>query len=168
MGGLLRGLHLLLLAAWFGGAVMLLAAVAPGAFDVLPTRESAGRMVGVVLERLDLFALFAAPVLFATAVHDESTRGTPTARWVRVSILVALATEAAISRFIITPRMSEIRASAAPAAGPGSAPALGPEFEALHGISMVLLIFGIACVVAALFFAARRRPMADLLQAGET
>jgi len=33
---------------------------------------------------------------------------------------------------------------------------------------MVLLIFGIACVVAALFFAARRRPMADLLQAGET
>lgn len=167
MAGLLRGLHLLLLAAWFGGALLLVSAVAPGAFEVLSSRESAGRLVGVVLERLDLLALVAAPILIGTALHDESTRGTPTARWVRVSVLVALATEAAISRFIISPRLVEIRASAPASAGPGSSPTLGGEFQALHGISMALLIFGIGCAVAALFFAARRRPMADLLQAGE-
>jgi hypothetical protein len=159
--GLLRGIHLLPLVVWLGGAVLLFAAVAPSAFSVLENRALAGRIVGAVINRLDLLAIVSAPVLILTALYDERTRGNPTARWVRASTLVALGTEAAISYFSITPRLVALRES------PGyGTPAFrqSSEFGMLHGISLALMIFGVCCALAALYFAVRRRPLADALQ----
>jgi hypothetical protein len=159
-----RGLHLVTLAVWLGGAVFLFAAVAPGAFEVVADPRLAGRVVGVVLSRLDLWALVAAPIWIATGWYDERTRGNPTALWVRVSALVAVGAEAAVSYFGITPRMAALRESPG---YPGSAAMPWPhraEFDMLHGLSVGLLILGVACALVALFLAARRRPLADALQ----
>jgi hypothetical protein len=148
---------------WLGGAVTLFAAVAPGAFALLPTPALAGSIVGHVIRFLDLFALAAAPVLIATAVLDERSRGNPTAVWVRASILVAHAVIAAVSRFALVPRMDELRAMrGAPEAV--AQPWFGrAEFGTLHGISTLLFGVAILCALLALWFAVRRRPLAEAL-----
>jgi hypothetical protein len=162
LAGALRGVHLAALAVWLGGAVTLIAFVAPGAFEVLGSRAGAGRMVGHVLDRLDLLAILATPVLVATAFHDERTRGNPTALWVRISILVALGAEAGVSRFALSPRLAALRPEVP--ASPDAPWLHRAEFQTLHGISMALLVFGVLCAAAALYFAARRHPLADVLQ----
>lgn len=162
LAGVLRAVHLLPLVVWLGGAVLLFVAVAPVAFEVLPTRTDAGSLVGRVIDRLDLLALFATPVLVLTAWHDERRQGNPTARWVRISALLGLGTAAAVSYLVLTPRIAALRKLPGFAAEGSS---LRAEFQTLHGVSMTVMLFGVACALGALYFAVRQRsPLAEALR----
>ena len=91
----MRGLHLLLLVVWLGGAVTLFAAVAPAAFTHLPNTKLSGLIVGHVIGFLDWLALCAWPYLATTAWLDERARGNPTSQWVRVSALTVMSSPSA-------------------------------------------------------------------------
>jgi hypothetical protein len=127
----------LVLAAWIGAALITVAVVAPGAFDVLPSRTIAGAMVGRVLP-----SLFVAGIVAGVAV---AVAGVP--RRASVAALVA-AVSCAVSQFWITPKLDRLRAEIA---GPVDVLPLGDPrrvaFGALHGYNVAGL--GTAMIGAA-------------------
>jgi uncharacterized membrane protein len=163
--GALRGLHLLLLVVWLGGAVTLFAAVAPAAFTHLPNTKLSGLIVGHVIGFLDWLALCAWPYFAVTAWLDERARGNPTSQWVRVGALTVIAVVALLSRAIIVPRMDALRLASDYTGVPGAAWSGKAEFGVLHGLSSSSMLLAVLCGLAALWFAARRRPGADALEA---
>jgi len=155
----LRFVHVFALAVFLGGGVLLFAAVAPGAFASLPTPALAGRVVAHALRFLDTFVLVATPVLLAIAVFDERARGSTTRlRVVRGALLVFPFVAAAVSRFVLVPKMDALRALPS---YPGSeaAPWLGrADFGMLHGVASSLALAALLAAAAALYLAVRARP----------
>ncbi len=127
----------LLLAAWLGAALITVAVVAPGAFDVLPSRTIAGAMVGRVLP-----SLFVAGIVIGLAV---AVAGAP--RRASVAALVA-AVSCGVSQFVITPKLDRLRAEIAGPVDvlpPGDARRVA--FGVLHGYNVAGL--GTAMIAAA-------------------
>lgn len=141
----------LLLAAWLGAALITVAVVAPGAFDVLPSRTIAGVMVGRVLP-----TLFIAGMVVGVAA---ALCGGP--RRVAVAALIA-AVSCAVSQFWITPKLDRLRATIAgpiDVLPPGDARRVA--FGALHGYNVAGL--GTAMIGAAVclwFLLVAMRPRA--------
>ena len=161
----LRGLHLMVLVLWLGGAVTLFAAVAPGAFTHLTNTKLAGAMVGHVMRYLDWLALGAWPFMLITGWLDERARGNPTAQWMRVGVVSVMAVVALISRLVIVPKMDQLRLAADYTGVSGASWSGKAEFGVLHGLSSSLMLFAVFCGLVALWFAARRRPVADAIEA---
>ena len=104
---ILRFVRVFALGAWVGAIIYFAAAVAPGAFVVLASRDEAGAIVRCTLARLHLFGVFAAAIyLIASLALAKSWRALmkPAALGVILMLLLTLA-----SRKIVMPRMAELR-----------------------------------------------------------
>jgi hypothetical protein len=95
----------LLLAAWLGASLLFAAAVAPAAFEVLPSRTLAGLLVGRVLPTL----FIAGGVIAALCLLlDCSSAGA--LPLVRRTALAAIIIACGIAQFGIAPRIARVRA----------------------------------------------------------
>ena len=147
----------MIVGSWLGAAAFFAAVVAPAAFEVLPSRELAGAIVGRVLPAL--FLAGAAAGLLALAL--EAVGGTRTYRRARIAALVVATAACGIAQFGVAPRLAAVRAElVAPLA---TLPASDPQriaFARLHLLSVAWLAVGMlggAAALALAFLTLRRR-----------
>lgn len=133
----------LLLAAWLGAALLVVAVVAPAAFAVLPTRTLAGALVGRVLP-----ALFWSGMLVGVGVAVLGST-TPARGW-RTAAALTVAGACAAAQLVVAPRIAQLREQMG-----GAVDALDPAdprrvaFGRLHGLSVAWLgLAGVAALVA--------------------
>lgn len=143
-------LSIALLLLWAGMALGFGALSAPVLFRLLPSREVAATVAGVLVERLDWLALAAFALSLALSFGarwlGEVGQDTPVGvlqLWTMTALLALMMT--AVSAFRVTPRIREIRAAHQNAAS--ALPADHPDRQALtrnHGISTTLFMLRMA------------------------
>ena len=142
----LRTLEFLSLALWLGSDVFLSFVVAPGAFQVLATRDQAGVLVGFALTRMHVGGIICG-VIFLLArlarTRSFSNLVTPPDICALVMIVATL-----ISQFTVSAKMAALRTQMGSIQAAGADSPLLAEFSRLHSISVslesVVLLAGIA------------------------
>jgi hypothetical protein len=155
-GGALGDVRLLLLGMWLGAAVLFSFAVAPGAFAVLPARESAGAIVTRIIGVVNVGGFALALLLLATAF---ARRGAATKRAGTVEVialaLVALAT--GVGHWVVAARMAALRvALGRPIDEVAASDPLRLAFNSLHGYSVAAMMAAMLAAVVAFILIARR------------
>jgi uncharacterized membrane protein len=154
-----RFLEILALGTWVGAILFLSFVIAPGAFATLPTRESAGAVVGMALTRLHILGYVAG----VTALVARGFRLRPISAVVGpvgIAIVLMLVLTFASQQFV-SARMADLRVQMAAAHGsidatPKDDP-LRAEFGRLHGLSTAAELAVLLLGLTALFFAVRSR-----------
>jgi uncharacterized membrane protein len=151
MRHVLRFIQVFALGVWIGAIFYFSAAVAPGAFRVLPNQDDAGRLVEFTLERLHLMGV-AAALLFLLASFLLSFSANLSAKSllipaVGVALMLGLTL---ISQDIVIRRMAELRREMVSVVATPPASPLRQQFDRLHGVSVDLegavLLIGFACL----------------------
>jgi hypothetical protein len=144
----LRTLEFLSLGLWLGSDAFLSFVVAPGAFQVLATRDQAGLMVGFALTRMHIGGIICGVIfLLARLVRSRSFSSflTPAALCVLVMIAATL-----ISQFTVSAKMAALRTQMGSIQGTAADSPLLAEFSRLHSVSVslesVVLLAGIAAI----------------------
>jgi len=127
-----------LLGGWIGSLLLFSVVVAPTAFRVLPGPEAAGKLVGPVLQSLNLYGMVAGLSLALLASRLRR-------RVLLVVLPLAMAILCLVSQFGVTAGIERIRPLAF---GAAPDPAALARFGWLHGLSVML--FGITGVSALL------------------
>ena len=133
----------LILTLWLGAALFFAAAVAPAAFDVLPSRDLAGALVGRTLP-----VVFISGALGALLVLALEMASVPRQRRVgrRAAAGVAIAA-CLIAQLVVAPQIASLRASlSAPLASLATDDPQRVAFGRLHMISVAWL--GVAMLAA--------------------
>src|SRR5215475_3704449 len=151
---ILRTLMLLALIVWIGGIIFFAFVVAPALFTVLPTTQMAGDVVSVSLSRLHYIGLVAGAVFLVCSLSYNRLRYAQLKIFSGSHLLIALMLLlTAISQFLVTPRLKQIRSS--PAAL--QTYSVREEFDSLHLWStrleggVLLLGLGLVAVTAKRF-----------------
>lgn len=143
-----------LLGAWLGAAAITAFAVAPAAFEALPSRSSAGTFVGGILR-----AVYAGGLVAGIAGGVIIGKRGGKKRTLRVALTGTVAAAAGAS-LAIAAKIAAMRASLGPI------DALPPDdpgrrtFGALHGISVVVLLAAMLAALAAIALEAATEPAA--------
>jgi hypothetical protein len=150
-GSLVALVQVVLLTLWIGAAGFFSSVVAPASFDVLPTRELAGALVGRALP-----ALFVAGMLvgFLSVALGLAGRREPrtTGRAIAGGAIVVAC---AIAQFGIAPRIATLRARLpGPLASLAVDDPLRVAFGRLHMLSVAWLGIAILAAVAVVTLAA--------------
>jgi hypothetical protein len=133
-----RVIHVLLGSVWFGAGVFFVAVLAPEAFTVLPSRELAGTLITVTLNKIDLFGLIAGPVLLVTLFVGWMGLGVPVK--LRALFCVLMTVAAGVSGRWLTPEMVRLRqAMGRKIEDVAATDPLKIEFGRLHTISTSLM-----------------------------
>ncbi len=145
----------LILALWLGASLFLSFVVAPGAFQVAPSREVAGALVGYGLSFLNTSGLLIGLLLLITLWWQRRV-GRPFG--VEMCALLVLSISAGVNQWVIAARLREIRRGAGSAIEQlaASDPAR-VMFGRWHGVSMLMLIVCMLAAFAALAAMSRRR-----------
>jgi hypothetical protein len=151
---LLSNTRLLLLGLWFGAAVFFSFAVAPSAFAVLPSRETAGAMVSRSLMIVNISGLVIGLILLAT-----SFAGTLAANrillWAERILLIILPAACAIGLFIGTFWLPSVKAQMGrPIDEVALEDPLRIQFNNLHEYAVWVLIIGMIAALIAFFMIA--------------
>jgi hypothetical protein len=148
MTSFLRTLELLSLGLWLGSDVFLSFVVAPGAFQVLATRDQAGVMVGFALTRMHFGGIVCGVIFFLARLVRSRSFGvliSPAASCVLVMIAATL-----ISQFTVSAKMAALRTQMGSIQGTAADSPLLAEFSRLHSVSVslesVVLLAGIAAM----------------------
>jgi len=143
---------LVLLAMWLGAALLLVASVAPAAFDVLPSRTLAGALVGRVLPVVFISGIIVAiPTIWVFAASKWA--------WIPAGMVFVCCVAA---QFQVGPRIAKLRAQIGGAVD--SLPVDDPQrvlFGKLHATSVAYLggaILGAVILLILLLLAMRQRP----------
>jgi hypothetical protein len=138
----LRFLMLLSLVVWLGGLIFLAFVEAPTVFSpgLLPTRQTAGSIIGRSLDILHYMAIISGIIfLIASMLYNRMTVGNPRPLAARHLLIALMLLLTAISQFAITPKMHAIRAEIAVEVGViDDLPPDNPqrrEFDRLHAWS---------------------------------
>jgi uncharacterized membrane protein len=139
MANLLRTIEFLGLSLWLGSDMFLSFVMAPGAFRILASRDSAGAIVGFGLSRMHLMGVVCGiAILVARVVRTRTfaSLATPAALCVGLMILLTVVSQQAVSPKMAALRvqMGSIQAFQARVA---DSPLLA-EFGKLHRISVSL------------------------------
>ena len=106
----LRALMLLALIVWIGGIIFFALVMAPTLFTVLPSTQLAGNVLAPALTKLHWMGLISGAVFLVSSVAYNWRKYFQlrlfTATHVFVVLMLALT---AVSQFVITPRMRELR-----------------------------------------------------------
>lgn len=144
----LRTLEFLCLGLWLGSDVFLSFVVAPGAFNVLATRDQAGVIVGFALTRMHIGGVICGVIfLLARLARTRSfaSVGAPAALCVAVMIAATL-----VSQFTVSAKMAALRGQMGSIQATAADSRLLAEFTRLHSISgsleSVVLLAGIAAM----------------------
>jgi uncharacterized membrane protein len=136
MSNLLRTFEFLGLSLWLGSDVFLSFVVAPGAFRILASRDSAGAIVGFGLGRMHLLGVVCgAVILLAGLVRTRTfaSLATPAALCVVLMILLTV-----VSQQTVSPRMAALRVQMGSIQATAADSPLLAEFGRLHRISVSL------------------------------
>jgi hypothetical protein len=150
---LLRALEFLSLGLWLGSDVFLSFVVAPGAFNVLATRDQAGVMVGFALTRMHIGGIICGLIFFLARLARTrafASVGAPAALCVLVMIAATL-----VSQFTVSAKMAALRGQTGSIqATAADSPRLA-EFTRLHSISVSLESVVLLAGIAAMFLLVR-------------
>ena len=153
MATFLSTLEFLSLGLWIGSDVFLSFVVAPGAFQVLATRDQAGVMVGFALTRMHIGGIICG-VIFLTArlarTRSFSNLVTPAALCVLVMIAATL-----ISQFTVSVKMAALRTQMGSLEAASADNPLLAEFSRLHSVSVSLESAVLLAGIAAMFLLVR-------------
>ena len=145
------------LSLWFGGIAVFSFLVAPVAFNVLPSAELAGNLVGAVLAKLYIAGTFAGILLLLTSNWLRS-RGLMSRRQrllLSLCLLVALAANV-YAQWSIAPRVAELRSSGAIEKTQAADDQARGEFDKLHRRSVQLMMANLIALLAAIALSTRR------------
>jgi uncharacterized membrane protein len=160
----LRYAHVLALAAWLGGMLVLGAVVAPATFGVLESSDAAngralaGRVFGTIVARFHYVQYASAAVLVVTLTAMRLIGPKPRGFAARLLIVLAMFGVALYSGVVVLGAIDAIQreigglASRLPAGDP-----LRVRFDELHLLSTRLMMANVALAMALLFFEARGR-----------
>jgi hypothetical protein len=146
MSVILRTVEFLSLGLWLGADAFLSFVVAPGAFAVLGSRDSAGLIVGYSLTRMHFAGIFFGLLfLLARLVRTRNFASFTSAAALCVVLMVALTL---VSQFTVSQKMAALRKQMVSIQGtPQNDPSL-VEFTKLHRLSVLfegsVLLLGLA------------------------
>jgi hypothetical protein len=148
MQTILRTIEFLSLGLWLGADAFLSLVVAPGAFAVLGSRDSAGLMVGYSLTRLHFAGIFLG-LLFLLA-HLLRTRAVASFASALVLCVVFMIALTAFSQFTVSKRMAVLRTQMGSIQNTADSDPSRTEFNKLHKRSVFfegsVLLLGLAGV----------------------
>ena len=144
----LRTLEFFGLGLWLGSDVFLSFVVAPGAFEVLASRDQAGAMVGFALTRMHIGGIICGViVLLARVGHTRSIASLASQAALCVSLMIVATL---ISQFTVSAKMAELRTQTGSIQATAADNPLLAEFSRLHRVSVslesVVLFAGIAAM----------------------
>jgi hypothetical protein len=149
----LRTLEFLSLGLWLGSDVFLSFVVAPGAFQVLATRDQAGVMVGFALTRMHIGGIICG-VIFLVArlarTRSLSNLMAPAALCVLIMIAATL-----VSQFTVSAKMAALRGQMGSIQATAADSPLLAEFTRLHSVSVSLESVVLLAGMAAMFLLVR-------------
>jgi hypothetical protein len=155
-GGALGDARLLLLGVWLGAAIFFSFAVAPSAFAVLPTRESAGALVTRTIGIVNVGGFLLALLLLATAFARVGA-ATKRARVAEVIALAIVALATGAGHWLIAARMAALRvAMGRPIDAMAASDPLRLDFNSLHGYSVAAMTTAMLAAIVAFVLVARR------------
>ena len=144
----LRTLMLLALIVWIGGIIFFAFVMAPTLFIVLPNAQLAGNVVSPSLTKLHWIGLVAGAVFLACSLAYNRTKYAQLRLFSATHVLLVLMLLlTALSQFVITPRLRELRS------GPAGleSPDIRADFDRLHAWSARtesgVLLMGLIVVV---------------------
>ena len=153
---ILSDFRLLLLGVWLGAACFLSFAVAPGAFAVLPSRESAGAIVNQTLSILNYSGIVIGLILLASSYLPKNNFSR-FQLWIERILLLVTAAACAFGQFIIGYQIQNIRAQIGrPLEEIAADDPLRIAFNNLHGQSVTVLSVAMIAALIAFFLIARR------------
>jgi Domain of unknown function (DUF4149) len=154
MTNILRFVQVFALGTWVGSIFYFSAAVAPGAFRVLPNQDQAGALVQFTLGRLHTLGVVAALLyLFASVGLAQSFKGLirPAAIGVILMLLLTVA-----SQHFVTSKLATLRTQMGSVAATPTTDPLRVEFDRLHRISVNIEGSVLLIAFAALFLTVRQ------------
>ena len=153
---LVADFRILLLALWLGAAVFFSAAVAPGAFAVLPSRELAGGVVNRTLAVINYGGFIIGLILFASSFFSSRNLNRLKLRAEQV-LLLLFTVACAFGQFVIAAWLRKIREhigrpiDEVPVEDP-----LRIAFNDLHGYSVAVLSLAMIAAFIAYFLLTNR------------
>ena len=139
MTNILKFVQVFALGTWVGSIFYFSAAVAPGAFRVLPSQDLAGVLGEFTLRRLHTLGITAGIVLLlasvALAVSASGSRRSVLMASVGVAIMVVLTV---ISQHVVIRRMMELQREMGSVVATAKDDPRRLEFDKLHGVSVQL------------------------------
>ena len=132
----LRTIEFLCLSVWLGSDVFLSFVVAPGAFQVLGSRDQAGAMVGYALYRMHFIGVVCGVVfLVVRAVRTRALASLIAPAAICVVLMIVLTV---VSQHTVSPRMAVLRTQMGSIQATSSDSPLLAEFSRLHRVSVML------------------------------
>jgi hypothetical protein len=153
MADLLRTIEFLGLSLWLGSDVFLSFVVAPGAFRILASRDSAGAIVGFGLTRMHLMGVVCGVAILLTRLVRTRTFASlaaPAALCVLLMIMLTVVSQQAVS-----PKMAALRLQMGSIQATAADSPLLVEFGRLHRISASLEGCVLLAGMAALYLMVR-------------
>jgi len=141
------GVRSVILGFWVGVMTLFSFVVAPAAFATLPTQQLAGSIVSRVLAGVEIIGLGAVIVLISISILRPLRR--KKARFFELGLLALMTTSMAISRFVVSARLHDLRAQFGErlALLSSDEPARR-TFDLLHHVSVGLMGFTLCSAIA--------------------
>ncbi len=153
---ILSDFRLLLLGLWLGAACFLSFALAPSAFSVLPSRESAGAIVNQTLAILNYSGIVSGLILLASSYLPKNNFNR-IRLWIERILLLVVTAACAFGQFFIGAKLQNLRAVIGrPVEELAADDALRIAFNDLHGQSVTTLSAAMIAAFIAFFLIARR------------
>ena len=161
-----RVLHLLALAVWFGGMAVLGAVVAPSTFQVLQAREAmagrvlAGAVFGAALDRFQFVAYACAAVVLITLGLMARAKAREGGLAVRAAIAAAMLAVSLYAGLSVYPEVNRVQSAIGANVSPSTLAATDARrvrFDALHERSTTLMQINLVGTLALLAWSARDR-----------
>ncbi|MFZ3333733.1 MAG: DUF4149 domain-containing protein [Candidatus Acidiferrales bacterium] len=156
MTSILRFVQVFALGTWLGSIFYFSAAVAPGAFRVLPSQDLAGLLVEFTLRRLHTLGVIAGLLfLIASAAMALLSMGVGKRLILPVVGVMIMVILTIVSQQIVIRRMNVLRREMGSVIETPKDNPLRVEFDRLHGVSVQLEGATLLIGVAALFLTVR-------------
>jgi hypothetical protein len=156
MTSILRFVQVFALGTWLGSIFYFSAAVAPGAFRVLPSQDLAGLLVEFTLRRLHTVGLIAGLLfLIASAAMALTSTGAGKRLILPVAGVAIMVILTIVSQHVVIRRMNVLRREMGSVVETPKDNPLRVEFDRLHGVSVQLEGSTLLIGVAALFLTMR-------------
>ena len=156
MTSILRFVQVFALGTWLGSIFYFSAAVAPGAFRVLPSQDFAGLLVEFTLRRLHTVGVVAGLLfLIASAAMALTSAGAGRRLILPVAGVVVMVALTVVSQHVVIRRMNVLRREMGSVVETPKDSPLRVEFDRLHGVSVQLEGATLLIGVVALFLTVR-------------
>lgn len=156
MTTVLKFIQVFALGTWLGSIFYFSAAVAPGAFRVLPSQDLAGLLVEFTLRRLHTVGVIAGLLfLIASAAMALTSAGAGKRLILPVAGVVVMVALTVVSQHVVIRRMNVLRREMGSVVETPKDSPLRVEFDRLHGVSVQLEGATLLIGVVALFLTVR-------------